>query len=258
MGWGIEHFGGDAEPHSNTVALLHEGSERNVHSNVSAIHKAVQFDSTYVTGSFPLHCRIAPASNTCENIAESTARVAYEPELNFSKVRFLDALRSAPVSRLRQEPSRVFWEKARYFRSAPNLLLELNTDALLSRNWRLFEALAPVPAEPTALTQDIPAMVQAELDAFAEGIEDLRPSSEIVIMALRIARTVVANVEHPDITMDIDGELSFDLRRRDGRLVLAEMEVDGTIHASLYDCQNLLLEHMPSATEAEFTLLFQS
>ena len=162
------------------------------------------------------------------------------------------------VSRRSQEPARVLWQEPGYFRNDPNVLQEFNADALMSQNWRTLATLAPVPAEPPTRTHDIPAMIQAELDAFAAGIGAIHPSDEVVMMAIRIARVVVANVEHPDITMDIDGELSFDLRRRDGRLVLAEMEVDGTIHASLYDRQNMLLEHMPSATEAEFSSLFQS
>ncbi|MDE2817828.1 MAG: hypothetical protein OXK81_14185 [Chloroflexota bacterium] len=240
MGWGSEHFAGDAEPHSNTVAL-----------------PAARFDSNYVAGSLPLHSRITPASNTRNYVAMSTASGASESEWGISRVGLIDAPRSAGFSMHRQETSRVLWGKAGYIRSAPELLLESNRDAWLNRNLRAIQPLFAVPAELPAPPLVIPEMVHAELDAFAEGIGDVRPSGEVVMMAFRIARVVVANVEHPDILMDIDGELSFDLLRKDGRLVLAEMEVNGTIHASLYDCQNSLLEYMPSATEAEFTSLFQ-
>ena len=62
---------------------------------------------------------------------------------------------------------------------------------------------------------------------FSIGHEGKRPSVSVVSMADRIAKAAVDKAVEPEITVDADGALSFDLRLASGRLVLAELDLDG-------------------------------
>ncbi|MDE0332751.1 MAG: hypothetical protein OXL41_12885 [Nitrospinae bacterium] len=94
--------------------------------------------------------------------------------------------------------------------------------------------------------------IRDELFKFRNGVEGNKPSNEIVENAIRIAKAMIESVEHPDMVMDFDGELSFDFRLRDGRLIMAEMEVCGKIDMSIYDSENKFLDRMMDATASEF------
>ena len=102
-----------------------------------------------------------------------------------------------------------------------------------------------------SVNSGIPVEIQSELDLFAEGTRDSAPSKLVTEMATRLVKAAAQFCEIPDISFDIDGELSFDLRLRDGRLILAELSIDGSIDASVYDEGNTLLKRMPLATEPE-------
>ena len=67
---------------------------------------------------------------------------------------------------------------------------------------------------------------------FSIGHEGKRPSVSVVSMADRIAKAAVDKTVEPEITVDADGALSFDLRLTSGRLVLAELDLDGAFAAS--------------------------
>ena len=85
---------------------------------------------------------------------------------------------------------------------------------------------------------------------FADGVGDTKPRMAAVILAQRLVEVVKENVEHPDICLDDDGELSFDLRLRNGRLLMAELSVHGNIVGSLYDENDQFLEEV--STEEKF------
>ena len=63
---------------------------------------------------------------------------------------------------------------------------------------------------------------------------------------------------HPGITVDIDGELSFDLRLKDGRLVFAELGFDGLLDVGVYGSDGRMLEHDAQATCAYLLSVIES
>lgn len=95
------------------------------------------------------------------------------------------------------------------------------------------------------------AAIKAALDEFAMGLEGKRPEPWVVEMAARIANAALAKTREPEISVDVDGALSFDLGLPGGRLLLAEMEIDGSINAGVYDPPLEPVELMPDATETD-------
>ena len=85
---------------------------------------------------------------------------------------------------------------------------------------------------------------------FADGVGGAKPEMMAVILARRLVEAVTSCVEYPDICFDDDGELSFDLRLRNGRLLMAELSIGGTIVGSLYDESDQFVEEI--STEEKF------
>ena len=71
-------------------------------------------------------------------------------------------------------------------------------------------------------------------------------------MATRITQVAVRHAPEPEIAMDEDGELSFYMRLRDGRLIMADMDKSGMIDVSVYGANNELDLRLPRATENQF------
>ena len=61
------------------------------------------------------------------------------------------------------------------------------------------------------------------VEEFAAGVEGVVPGAEVVAMAGRLARAAIANTVEPELAVDVDGALSFDLRLNNGLLLLAEL-----------------------------------
>ena len=101
-----------------------------------------------------------------------------------------------------------------------------------------------LPLGPPTLLPD----TEDEITEFARGIDGERPEEEVVRIATKIARVAADRTEDPEITVDVDGALSFDLRLRDGHLVLAEIDMFGQIDFSVYNSANELEQHHPKAT----------
>lgn len=137
---------------------------------------------------------------------------------------------------------------------------EIQSDVFLKHPFlQDLNAFEPVNRRINHVNKDIADdEVQQELNEFSEGIEGVRPARQVVEMAVRISIVAIESTEQPDITVDIDGELSFYLRLKDGRLVLAELGVEGLIDASVYDEKDKLLKRMPSATEEELIAVLKS
>ena len=74
----------------------------------------------------------------------------------------------------------------------------------------------------------LPRVIQKELDEFSNGVGSVRPELRVVEMATRLAQVAVRYTRNPDITTDVDGELSFYVRLNNGQLVMAELAVDGS------------------------------
>lgn len=70
---------------------------------------------------------------------------------------------------------------------------------------------------------------------FAQGNDEVQPTAQVVDSATRIVTAAIERTADSEISVDVDGALSFVLRLNDGRLVLAELNPDGVIDASRYD-----------------------
>lgn len=93
--------------------------------------------------------------------------------------------------------------------------------------------------------------------AFAEGIDGACPAPSVIDAAARIAVASLQETVEPEITVDVDGALSFDLRLANGFLLLAELDTDGGIDASIYDDhQGALIERLPHTTASELIKRF--
>ena len=104
-------------------------------------------------------------------------------------------------------------------------------------------AVEDVPPSPS-----LPPVVEAELAEFSAGTDGMRPTEQAVCIARVLSDAAVRHIKHPEITVDIDGELSFDLRLDDGRLVFAELGLDGKLDIGVYGSDNQMLEHDAKAT----------
>ena len=100
-------------------------------------------------------------------------------------------------------------------------------------------------------TAETRAAVKSALDEFAAGLDGKQPEPWVVETAARIANAALGKTREPEISVDLDGALSFDLVLPGGRLLLAELEIDGSIDAGVYDPPMEPVKLMPNATEAD-------
>ena len=68
---------------------------------------------------------------------------------------------------------------------------------------------------------------QSAIHAFSNGLKDKRPTQAVIDIASRITEEALAKTVDPEITVDVDGALSFDLRLANGLLILAELDLYG-------------------------------
>ena len=94
---------------------------------------------------------------------------------------------------------------------------------------------------------------------FADGLEgSARPSPEVVGIASRITEVARAKTVQPEISVDIDGALSFDLRLASGLLLVAELDADGTLEALLIDDErDVIVKRLPNTDAATLIALFE-
>ena len=100
-------------------------------------------------------------------------------------------------------------------------------------------------------------MAQEALDAFTNGLNGRQPDPAVIEIAAQIANAALTHTTQPEITLDLDGALSFDLRTPSGNLILAELTPNGALDASIFDRQNNPLQRLPSATPADLTAWFR-
>ena len=104
----------------------------------------------------------------------------------------------------------------------------------------------------------LPDPIGRSLNDFAAGLEGMRPTDAVVGMARRIARAAVDKTEEPEITVDVDGALSFDIRLINGWLVLAELDLHGSIDASIYDRFGTHVKRLLRATAEDLISIFST
>ena len=109
---------------------------------------------------------------------------------------------------------------------------------------------SPTPEELNPFSH--PAVVE-----FGNGVAGVSPGESVVAMAGRIVQAAAARTVQPEITVDVDGALSFDLRLADGLLLLAELSPDGSLDAGVYDDKaGERVKRLPRATEEQLVSLF--
>lgn len=87
---------------------------------------------------------------------------------------------------------------------------------------------------------------------FAAGVEGYPPPAAWVVeMGAELVRAAEAHTVEPEISVDLDGELSFDLRLRNGFLVIAELSISGAINARVYDAGDVLVQRLPEAAPSD-------
>lgn len=90
---------------------------------------------------------------------------------------------------------------------------------------------------------------------FSLGMDGERPSRDVVDMANRLVQVAKERTDEPEITVDVDGALSFDLRLASGQLMFAELEVNGILDFTVLDDSGPeahVITHSSPATEAKF------
>ena len=80
-------------------------------------------------------------------------------------------------------------------------------------------------------------------------------------MAVRLVQAAVEHTDEPEITVDGDDGMEFDLRLGNGWLLMANLFPDGKIDVSVYDDSQGIpvkrVKRMPQASEAELVSLFR-
>ena len=109
------------------------------------------------------------------------------------------------------------------------------------------------PAAPEAKSHS------AIVREFAAGVDGVRPGRSVVDKADRLVQAARQGTIEPEIAVDVDGALSFDLRLNNGLLLLAELSIAGNLDASVYDdAAGERVQRLPRATEAQFMELLLS
>ena len=91
----------------------------------------------------------------------------------------------------------------------------------------------PAETRSVGTVTDHPAITE-----FRRGTSEGRmPTEQIVAVARRLC-DLASRSRQPEISVDMDGALSFDLRLHDDTLVMAELAIAGTVEAGLYNRDN--------------------
>lgn len=162
--------------------------------------------------------------------------------------------------RVERRPAVRFWVSAEDSDSSPAFISASAIDhfsALLAFHTAdvYFSAL---DADHIVPSPSLSSIVEAQLEEFSAGMDGVRPSERAVRIATVLCEAAVQYVENPEITVDVDGELSFDLRLKDGRLVFAELGLDGRLDVGVYGSDNKMLEHDAHATCDYFVMVIES
>ena len=82
---------------------------------------------------------------------------------------------------------------------------------------------------------NLPSVIEAELKDFEmHGKFPEYPKEHVKQLARELCNIAVEHVKHPEINVDIEGDLSFDLRLNDGRLVFIELGRNGQLDMSIH------------------------
>jgi hypothetical protein len=115
---------------------------------------------------------------------------------------------------------------------------------------------------------DGPAILplHSEVEAFSKGFEGVIPDSNTLEIASFIVNSALRSSKDVDLEFDdTDGSLSFQLRSQTGFLVVAELSLEGELHANIYNDENpdpnagiedIWIKHLPQTSPAELVAWF--
>ena len=81
------------------------------------------------------------------------------------------------------------------------------------------------------------------------------PGDDVVNLARALVKNAEQRTHQPEITIDVDGALSFDLRLTSGLLMFAELAIDGKLDITILNDsgqESFVVIHLSEATEAQF------
>ena len=111
------------------------------------------------------------------------------------------------------------------------------------------------------MTNIVPGNLETTLhpavQTFAEGVGGVQPATDVVEIAHRIAMAAIDKTIEPEISVDVDGALSFDLRLANGLLMFAELGVHGALDAGIIDDERgIIVERLWNTTAEELIRCF--
>ena len=111
------------------------------------------------------------------------------------------------------------------------------------------------------MTNIVPGNLETTLhpavQTFAEGVGGVQPATDVVEIAHRIAMAAIDKTIEPEISVDVDGALSFDLRLANGLLMFAELGVHGALDAGIIDDERgIIVERLRNTTAEELIRCF--
>lgn len=134
----------------------------------------------------------------------------------------------------------------------------LSGPASISRRGWAYEKPALTPEEIAKLFsvksagEESTASLPEVIAEFAAGVPGYPPPPAWVVeLGAELARAAEEHTVEPEISVDLDGELSFDLRLRNGFLVIAELSIGGALNARVYDADDVLVQRLPDAAPAD-------
>ena len=132
----------------------------------------------------------------------------------------------------------------------------------VSRQEWAYEKPAPTPAEIAKLFsiksagEESPASLPEVLAEFAAGVSGYPPPPAWVVeLGAELVRAAEEHTVEPEISVDVDGELSFDLRLHNDLLLMGELSIGGAVDARVYDASNALVQRLRHAVLADLITL---
>lgn len=107
------------------------------------------------------------------------------------------------------------------------------------------------------LVRLVKSSVHPALANFEKGKEGIRPDQATLSLARTLIEVATRRASNPDIHVDFEGSLSFDLRLHNGHWLLADLFIDGQLDVSVYDtAAKEWVVNWPRATESQFKSIF--
>ena len=110
---------------------------------------------------------------------------------------------------------------------------------------------------PNVPEEELQAPLHPIIQAFAEGIAEMRPAESTRETAALIVEAATEKAVAKEIEVDDDGALSFELRLNRELLVVGELSIEGNLHINVYNDRHpnpdatideIWIKHLPQAS----------